>query len=284
MFLPVACLKCGKLFQVPTAAAGTEVTCPWCQVTTPALPVAAVAAGPSPPAPTNPAVEPLSLDDAESLPSRPSMAVASMDHSGFPLRTLLIALFVVVVVTVGTIAVLGYGAGRVPGFAWGEFTSPDGSCSTLLPGAAVDEVVGPNPAAPLTRGGQRFVTTGWYSGVSTWVGWQDLDPEWAKQAANDRDGALIAPLLAAERDRRRDQVGGTVVREVTVRYAASLGVEVEMTTPRGQLVERLILAASGPRPRLYCVGIEGRKLAIEGPAARGPAAAKLLTSFRINPE
>ena len=65
MFVPVACLRCGKLFQVPPAAAGTDVTCPWCREPTPALPVAADA-----PVPTAPP-EPLSLDDAEEL-VRPS--------------------------------------------------------------------------------------------------------------------------------------------------------------------------------------------------------------------
>jgi hypothetical protein len=141
---------------------------------------------------------------------------------------------------------------------------------------------GISPAAPITRGGQRFATTGWYSRASAWIQWQDLDPVWAKQAAADRDGVLIAPLLAVERDRQRDEVGGTIVREVTVRYAAHLGLEVEMGTRRGQLVERFILATDGPTPRLYCVGIEARTLAAEGPAARGPAAAKLFASFRIN--
>src|SRR4029079_6745842 len=54
MFLPVACLKSGQLFQATGAAAATDVACPGCKGTTLALPVAAMPAAPQ---------EPLSLDD-----------------------------------------------------------------------------------------------------------------------------------------------------------------------------------------------------------------------------
>jgi len=267
MFVPVACLKCGKLFQVPAAAAGTEVACPWCKGITPALPVAAVPDA----APPASAPAPLSLDDAEpesaDAPPRPPFR--------FPLRTALVALLVTAGVGVGVVAVLGYGAGRVAPAAWAEFTPPDGSCTVLLPGAPDEEPV--EPQASTARGGLRYVTTGWYSGVSAWVGWQDLDPAWAKEAAGDRDGVFAAAVLAAERDRRVAQVGGTAVAVKPARFGYGPGMIVEMQTPRGPLVEQYVLAPDGPRPRLYFVGVRARTAAADGPLVR-----KLFNSFRVN--
>ena len=72
MFVPVACVKCGKPFQVPEAVAGTNVNCPWCKESVPALPV--VGLSPSDQSPVKPlggkgvSVDaPLSLDEYERL-------------------------------------------------------------------------------------------------------------------------------------------------------------------------------------------------------------------------
>jgi hypothetical protein len=300
MFVPVACLTCGKLFQVPPAAAGTDVPCPWCKATTPALPVAGVAPAPAtsetggltPPArPEQP--DPLSLDDApapeppaKAIPVRPasvplpatppkprSPVVKGLLVGGLSVVACLAALVVSLLISGRTIPLPG--AGHVPDSAWAEFTPPDGSCSFALPGVPAAEAVDPNPAAPATRGGERYVTTGWYSRATAWVGWQNLDPEWVKQASLDRDGLLIAPLLAAELSRRKEQTGGTVTKEGAARFGAQPGLEVQMDTPRGTLVERYVLALDGPRPRLYFLGVESKAATPDGPAAR-----RLFNSFR----
>lgn len=276
MFVPVACLKCGKMFQVPAAAAGTEVACPWCKAATPALPVAGVSApdaGDSPEAQP----EPLSLDDAPQVAEPPPAPVARPPFH-FPLKTALGVLALMLVVAAVTVAVLGYGSGRFAASAWAEFTPPDGSCSVALPGTPTAGRVEPG-ADGITRGGERYTATGWYSGTAAWVGWQDLDPGWAKQAAADRDGVLTAPVIAAERDRRKGQVGGTITAEGTVRFGKYAGKVIQMDTPRGKLVERYILALDGPRPRLYFLGVEGKNLTPDSPAAR-----RVFDSFRVRGE
>ena len=137
----------------------------------------------------------------------------------------------------------------------------------------------PSPADTIARGLQLYTTSGWYSRARVWIGWRDLDPEWVKLAAQDRDGAITLPVLTAERDRRKDQVGGTIAKEARVRFGAFLGLEVQMDTPRGKLVERYIVSLDGPRPRLYFMGIEAKNAAADSPAAQ-----KLFNSFRVNKE
>lgn len=282
MFVPVACLTCGKMFQVPAAAAGTEVACPWCQAATPALPVAGVTVSPAAETPVpgtlTPPREYLSLDDAEpavpNVTTEPTLTATPVLPARFPFKTVLIGLLVLVAVSAATLAVLRYGSGYIPPTNWAEVTPPDGSCTFALPGTPTAEKI--EPTDGVAGGGERYVTTGWYSRATVWVGWRDLDPTWAKQARADRDGALTTPVLTAERDRRKDQVGGTVAKGATVRFNSHTGLQVEMDTPRGKLVERYIVVPDGPRPRLYFLGIEAKTV-----APNGPAAEKLFNSFRV---
>lgn len=264
MFVRVACLKCGKLFQVPESAIGTEVNCPYDNTPTMALPVAGMPA-PSP--------EPLSLDD--DLP-QPAKAVPVAKPTRW-IANAAIGLVLVVVVLAVTLALLRYGSGNIPPMAWSEFTPPDGSCSIELPGTPTEERIEPNASDVLTRGLNLYTTEGWYSRARVWFGWRDLDPGWAKLAEKDRDGSITSPVLSAERDRRKDQVQGTITKEATVRFDSHLGLEVWMDTPKGKLVERYVAATTGPRPRLYFFGIESKNASADGPAAR-----RLFKSFDIN--
>ena len=260
MFLPVACLKCGKLFQVPEAAAGTDVACPLCKQSTTALPVAGA----------SPAAAPLSLDDD------PPAAAPSQGNRYF-LASAALAMILGVVALGGTLAYLRYGSGEIAPASWAEFTPPDKSCSIQLPGSPSEERIEPSPADSITRGLNLYTTEGWYSRAKVWFGWRDLDPAWVKQAKDDRDGAITNPVLTGEMTRRRDQVKGTVTREATVRFGPHLGLEVWMDTPRGKLIERYIAATDGPRPRLYFMGVEAKNATADGPAAQ-----KLFGSFRIH--
>lgn len=270
MFVPVACNRCGKPFQVPEAAAGSNVACPWCQATVPALPVAGVASPPASAGGSPDQPEPLSLDDAEPLaPPRPA-------RRPFPFLTLAVGLVLVVVVAGLTVAVLGYGSGRLPASAWRDFTAPDESFAVFLPGTPTAEKLDPDPAIPSTGGGEIFATRGWYSRARAWVGYRELDPAWAKQAAMDRDGIVANPLLALVRDRRKAELGATSSREAGIRVNAWWGSEVEMDTPTGKVVERYLVVPDGPRPRLYLIGLQAKKITADSPAAR-----KLFNSFRV---
>lgn len=294
MFVPVACLRCGKLFQVPPAAAGTDVTCPWCREPTPALPVATnTPASPPPP-------EPLSLDDAEAVPppapavpptpatpptprlsAEPVAALAPpAPRARSPLREFvlfgLVALGMVAVAAV-TVAVLGFRTGRGGTAGWVEFTAPDGSFTATFPTAPSASPVGPNGQAAVTTGGEEYAAAGWYSGVRAWVAWQDLDPAWVKRLAEDKDGTF--GTLEAELARRLKESGGTLVegRKKTVQTTYGRGFEVEVDTPRGKRVERYVLAVGAARPRVYVVGVESPKLDPDGPLPT-----RVLTGFRIN--
>jgi hypothetical protein len=264
MFLPVACLKCGKLFQVPEAAAGTEVDCPWCHSNTSALPVAGIHDS------RIPQSEPLSLDDEPaSYPPNPDQpANRWFVHAAIAT----VAALAILALTVG---ILRYGSGSISSASWEAFTPPDGSCSIALPGTPTAETIEPKGHA---LGGEQYSVTGWYSRARVWFGWRDLDPGWVKQAALDRDGAITSPILAAERDLRKVQMGGAIEKEAMVRFNPNTGLEVQMDTPRGKLVERYILALEGPRPRLYFMGIEAKNASVEGASAQ-----RLFNSFRINP-
>jgi hypothetical protein len=285
MFVPVACLRCGKLFQVPPEAAGTDVTCPWCREPTPALPVASV----PPAAPAAAAPEPLSLDDAEPLAPAapavrpaPAVAVAPKAVPAAPRKPVSPPLVLAVlggmaILAAATVLVLGYRSGRVSTSGWGEFTAPDGSFTGTFPGTPSGSAVEPNPQSVVTRGGEEYAAAGWYSGVRAWVGYQDLDPAWVKSLAEDKDGAFAGPVLEAERDRRVKAAGGTIDKKGTIQTTYGRGQLVVTDTPRGKRVEHYILAATGPRPRLYVVGVEAPKL---DPA--GPLPQKLLAGFRIN--
>ena len=135
----------------------------------------------------------------------------------------------------------------------------------------------PGASDTIARGLTLYTTSGWYSRARVWFGWRDLDPAWVKQAGQDRDGSITTPVLTAERDRRKDQVRGTITKEATVRFGPHLGMEVWMDTPRGKLIERYIASTDGPRPRLYFMGVEAKNAAADSPAAQ-----KLFSSFRVS--
>jgi len=274
MFVPVACMRCGKLFQVPPAAAGTDVTCPWCREPTPALPVAT-----DTPAGPRPAPEPLSLDDAEPIAAAPALLASPATRVRWSIKLVALVAVGMVVVAAGTVAVLGFRSGRGGTVGWVEFTAPDGAFTGTFPTTPSASAVEPNKQSAVTLGGEEYAAAGWYSGVRAWVAWQDLDPAWAKKLADDKDGMLAGPALEAELARRVKESGGTLVdgRKKTVQTTYGRGFEVEVDTPGGKRVERYVLAAAGARPRLYVVGVEGPKLDPDGPLP-----ARVMTRFRIN--
>src|SRR6185312_2265145 len=120
MFLPVACLKCGKVFQVPKDSAGTEVACPWCQESTAAIPVSGM---PSP-LPSNSLPEPLSLDDEGTPALRPASRLIGdqKPRRRSWVRPVAMGILLVAAVLAVTLAILRYGSGFIPPSSWVEFT------------------------------------------------------------------------------------------------------------------------------------------------------------------
>ncbi|HJZ54105.1 MAG TPA: hypothetical protein VKE74_04075 [Gemmataceae bacterium] len=292
MFVPVACLKCGKPFQVPEAAAGTTVTCPWCKTSTPALPVAglpdpvpapaptappapvpAMAVTPPVPRPVTTPAAPLSLDDDAPL-------AAPKAPFQFPFKTAIVVLLLSVACGLGTFFVFpwvrGWFAAPAVDLAdapWAAFTPPDGAFSVSLPGNPAEE------SLPIATGGpgSRFVVKDEKSGWSAWVGWRNLDPHWARKAITDQAWADLRPVFDAEVQQLEKEWDGKKTRQETIKFADPLTIEVDLDSPRGKIRERLILAPDPPRPRVYFVGIAARNL---DPA--GPAAQRFFGSFRVN--
>lgn len=291
MFVPVACLTCGKPFQVPEAAAGTTVACPWCKAATPALPVAGL---PAPP-PNPPAVPPdgsqpelLTLDDEPpvELPVRsepggshsPPAGTRQQPRKPFPFKTAIVVLLLSTVCGVGTFLVVGVVRGRIPmpgrgvdrisDSAWKDFTPPDNSCTVSLPGTPTEA---DSPISP----GKVFTTSSWFTGVTSWVGWVELEGEWLQKATAPDAWVHLRPRFDAIRDKHKADWNATVTKETTTKFENPLTVEVHMQTADGALVERFVVVTAGPKPRLYYMGLVGR-----GVTADGPAAKKLFESFR----
>jgi hypothetical protein len=252
MFAAVVCPECAKQFSVPRADMGSPVACPWCGRTVAALPLAAP--------------KPLSLDDAVQLPPVARHAERSRFSAGGMLLKLAL-------VAVGSVFACGgaFLAGRLlPGCSavgWRELAPPDGGCRITLPAEPVEESIAANPASPATRDGKRFVARSRLAGVTASVGWLELDPEKAKLTRAD-------DVIAAEKDRRASEFGGSVAREAAVKDGPRDGRQVEFDTPSGPWTERYVYVPTGLRPRLYVVGVSG--------PADSPAARRVLDSFRVD--
>ena len=292
MFFPVSCTACGKPFQVPDAALGKPTLCPWCQAVVTALPVAATVEPPpaqpdplSPPQPETPKpvipveLQPLSLDDEPRRPrARPPRMPTPPRAKSWVFHPLVIvaALAVSVTAMVATVAILGYGSGRVQERGWTEFTPLDGSCSVLLPGSPSEEQVDANATGSVT-GGKRFTARGWYTRSSAWLAWNDLEPAFAASALKDKDKVFTASAIQSELNREKTRLLGTVTKEVEVRFNSAWGIEVHMDTPRGKVVEWLLVSAEGANPRLYVYGVQAKNIAHDSAVVR-----RMFTSFKVN--
>lgn len=253
MFIRVNCPQCAKPFQVPEQTVGRPTVCPWCQTTVAALPVGS-------PAVPSTAAEPLPRVDQLPRPSPLPRRIRSRLA-----RIALIALMTVAV-TVVTFSFLRYKKGHFLHSEWQEFVAPDGSCRADLLGQPVEE----------SNTDQKwFISEGWYSGTKTWVGWRDLNPIQVELAASKDGWVALLPLFAAEHDRLKARYGGVVIKEAT-RPDAPLTHEVRLHSPDGQVIERMILMTEGTKPRLYYVGLAGKRLDFDGDIVK-----RLFDSFRV---
>ncbi|MCU0703945.1 MAG: hypothetical protein MUF18_08210 [Fimbriiglobus sp.] len=251
MFAQVACLVCGKLFQVPREKLGTSVACSWCGKPTDAVPVA---------------VDVLPLPAATS-DSTPQTLLQKGDREKVS-RPLLWAGYAALLVAVAAVVFVGV---RMLGgsVSLAEFVAPDGSCKALLPGAAIEAGITPDAATgELFPTGKRFRTPpGWGSKVEGEVGWFDV-PE----------AKLVRPddVFRALRDRRAGELGLTAEGEGVVRVNALQGVEVRFAGGNQRWVERYLFDPKASRPRVYWVGVGGPNFDPESEVAK-----KILGSLRV---
>jgi hypothetical protein len=302
MFVPVVCPQCGKPFQVPDAAIGKPTACPWCLATVLALPVGgqspADAAPIAPPEPTGtnsntPAVgeprreelprvesakplpepELLSLDDAP--PSQQDRApLGERRRPEFPIGhhacVVLVGLFLVIAVGTITFVILRYKQGHLASMEWKAFTAPDGSCGIDLLGLAREEDSDPE------HGVRRYVSEGRYSGRTTWIGWRNLTAAQVQEAHTEKGWVqLREKFFDPERDRLKEKFGGYIARDATIGQNP-ITVEVRVDGPQGPLIERMIVMPEGPRPRVYFIGMVGKRLDLDGPEVK-----RLFESFRV---
>lgn len=295
MFVPVNCTNCGKPFQVPEAALGKLAPCPWCQSVVTALPGSA---SQEPKAAS--AQEPLSLDDdpvpepalqsatakpvaspPEQKEKKPRATATVQEPKPAPVSTkrrwlhlvplLAVGLLIMMTVTATTVGALKRKTGLFASAEWQTFHAPDGSCSVDLLGTPVED-----PDAP-ANGYRRYQSEGWYSGTRTWVGWKDLTTVEAQMATGPDGWHLLRPaVFGPEKDRIKNTFGGYELEGGGTKSFAPVVVEYRFQTPEGLLVER-IFVKDGLRPRVYFVGMVGKRLVPDGPDFD-----HLFTSFRVN--
>ena len=241
MFAQVACLKCGKPFQVGREKLGQGVPCPWCGQTTDAVPAAVE-------------VHPLPADSSDLTP-RPPLRTGEGESAAPPKRRprllpLVAYAVLLLVVAAAVFVLLRYQGGYVPDVALAEFVAPDGSCRAVLPGAARE---GPVAGDEFLPAGRRFAASSWLTRAGGEVGWFDLPAEEVKLL---REEDLFRHL----RDRRAKELDAAVTAEGVVRVDSSTGAEVRFTRGDVRHVDRYLLAKGGPNPRVYWVSVGGPNL------------------------
>ncbi len=265
MYTPVACSACGQPFQVLQTTLGQPTVCPWCQATVVALPIAGTVV-PSPAAtvpgvPSATAQEPLSLDDEPAPQPQPQSSRRRRWWIAF-------TLVATVLVMVATFAVVRYKQGHALNNEWERFTAPDGSYQLDLPGRAQEGLSNEDL-------GSYYFAEGWYSGITAWVGWRELTAAERDVTGTAEAWQQFLKPFEAEQLRLKLRFNGDVVRNAT-RFDPQLTHEVRLTTPRGQVVERIIVSPQPARPRIYFVGLAGKNLDPDSPVAT-----RFFDSFRI---
>ena len=169
-----------------------------------------------------------------------------------------------------TLAILQYKQGQLTSMEWREFNPPDGSCGIDLLGKATEADSDPE------RGERRYSSQGWYSGNTAWFGWRNLTPVQIQEGTT-KDGWVQYRKLffETERDRLKDKFGGYIAKDATVELDP-VTVEVRLDGPSGPVIERMIVMPKSSRPRIYFIGMAGKKLNLDGPEVK-----RLFGSFRV---
>lgn len=255
MFAQVACLVCGKPFQVAREKLGQTVPCPWCDQPTKAVP-ATVEVQPLPAEPQS--GSPRGGDD------RDLTALPSVSRRTKPRLLVWTVYGVVLLLVTGGVFV---GLRVMGGTTFSEFVAPDGSCRAVLPGAANPVPVGFSDE--LFPSGKRFASVSGMGRVHGEVGWFDLPAE---------DAKLIRPedLFDKVRGWRAGELGADVDGQGVVRVDEHPGAEVRFVKDKVKHVERYVFVKSGPTPRVYWVSVGGENFDPDSADAR-----KVLGSLRV---
>jgi hypothetical protein len=262
MYALIQCASCKGAVQVAEESLGREVLCPLCGKATLAhrVPVAAPIARPV----GEPV--PLSLDDAEDLPSAPPRPTSR--RPGRRAWILSLALTALAVALVW--AAFRYQSGVVPASAWRDFEPPDAGFRVRLPAEPVE--VPFEATDPRVRAAKRFRAVRWFEGVVAEVAWLQVGE------------AILIPgafeqLAIVLRDHTAARHGGTVEREGVVRFDKHEGREYQIRTPNGLIVERFLLVPGRSGPRIVVLSVAGKRLTGDSPAVR-----TFFDSLRIAPE
>ena len=176
--------------------------------------------------------------------------------------------------TLATIAILRRKEGYLAEREWHSFTPPDNSCIIDLLGKPSEDT------SSSEKGTRRYLSEGWYSGTTTWIGWHNLSAAEVQVAVTDE--AWHDPQLTknfdAERDWLKERFGGSMTRDATIQFKSPLIREVRLELPagKGHVIERQIVHATGPHPRIYFIGIAGKRFDPEGSEVQ-----RLVASFRV---
>jgi hypothetical protein len=173
-----------------------------------------------------------------------------VSHWGMYWRIVAAAVGVLLVAFV-TISVLRYRQGYGLTLEWRQFTAAEGNVQVDLLGRPEQDIA--------SDGSIRFWSRGWYSGVYAYVGWQALNAEQAALARLPDARRQLNPLIESELDRWRQWFGGEG-RTATMQFADPLIVEIYWRTATIQGVGRILVVATGSRPRAYFLGIIGPRI------------------------
>ena len=309
-YVPVACLVCGRLFQVQQDKLGQTVVCPWCQAVTPALPIATAnvpkpgespASVPASSDPSLPSIEgsapaeespgpatapatPLAEPPALSTPPRLREAGAETGGLSTPAPPpdqvatsatrsrwqVTVALLVVFLIASVTLIVLRFRQGYGLSAEWRPFVSPDEQVYISLLGTPWEQTD--------SQGIRRFWSRGWYSGAYAWIGWQDLTEQQIEAARSPDARRKLDELIQMELEQWQRRFGGNG-RTATIQFNNPLIVEIRWEAGHVRGVGRVIVASQGATPRVYYLGIAAPHLNYESNAVR-----HFLDSFRYSPE
>jgi hypothetical protein len=180
-----------------------------------------------------------------------------------------LALLLACATTAATVAILRYKQGHLASLEWRSFEAPDGSYAIDLLGEVREVDSKPD------RGERRYASEGWYSGIGTWIAWRDLTAAEVQEASTEKGWVYFREkVFEPERDRLKDELAGSVSREATIGQKP-LAFELRLDGKRGPTIQRTLVVAEGAHPRIYFIGMSGKKLNFDGPEVK-----RLFASFR----
>lgn len=310
-FVPVACLVCGRPFQAQQDKLGQTVVCPWCQATTPALPIAAAnipasgissasvptssapsllsIEGPAP-AKESPGPPAASTTPRQESPSSPSPSQPSKEAGAERGGTSTSAPPHNVAATSATNSRWQVTAALLAVFLIASMTlivlrfrQGYGISAEWRPFISPDgqvqiDLLSTPWEETDSHGVRRYWSRGWYSGAYAWIGWQELTEQQVEAARSPDARHKLDGLIQIELEQWQRRFGGNG-RTATVQFTDPLIVEIKWEADNVRGLGRVVVVSQGPAPRVYYLGIAAPHLVYDSTAVR-----HFLDSFRYTPE